>query len=130
MSGGRGPQAARMVTFVERGFPRLNPKGPRGVGVLRTGGLGKAVVPPHLKAKGVHSGRVLVRTRGIFDIQTRHGRVKDIAARYCHSLHQNEGNVYQLVPASPRPAGRPRARPPSASALARTEEGPVDGEQR
>jgi hypothetical protein len=61
----------------------------------------KAVVPPHLKAKGAHSGRVLVRTRGIFDLQTRHGRVKDIPARYCRSLHQNDGYIYQFGAALP-----------------------------
>lgn len=63
---------------------------------FRTGDLIKALVPPHLKAKGMHIGRVLVRARGIFDVQTRQGRVKDVPARFCHSLHQNDGYAYQL----------------------------------
>ena len=97
----KGRQARRMVNVDDLGFPRSKPKGPSRVRGFRTGDLVKAVVPPHLKAKGVHIGRVLVRTRGIFDIQTRRGRVKDIAARYCHSLHQNDGYVYQLGAALP-----------------------------
>ena len=97
----KGRQARRMVNVDDLGFPRSKPKGSSRVRGFRTGDLVKAVVPPHLKAKGVHIGRVLVRTRGIFDIQTRRGRVKDIAARYCHSLHQNDGYVYQLGAALP-----------------------------
>jgi len=90
-----------MVNVDHLGFPRSKPKGPSRVQGFRTGDLIKAVVPPHLKAKGVHIGRVLVRTRGIFDLQARHERVKDIPVRYCHSLHQNDGYVYQLGAALP-----------------------------
>jgi len=97
----KGRQSRQMVNVDHLGFPRSKPKGPSRVRGFRTGDLVKAVVPPHLGAKGVHSGRVLVRTRGIFDIQTRHGRVKDIPARYCHSLHQNDGYIYQLGAALP-----------------------------
>ncbi len=97
----KGRQARQMVNVDHLGFPRSKPKGPSRVRGFRTGDLVKAVVPPHLGAKGVHIGRVLVRTRGIFDMETRHGRVKDIPVRYCHSLHQNDGYVYQLGAALP-----------------------------
>jgi len=83
----------------KRGFPVGKPKGPSRVRGFRTGDLVKAICPPHLKAKGVHVGRVLVRTRGIFDVQTRHGRVKDIPARCCQSLQQADGYAYQLAAA-------------------------------
>ncbi len=97
----KGRQSRQMVNVDHLGFPRGKPKGPSWVRGFRTGDLVKAVVPSHLSAKGVHSGRVLVRTRGIFDLQTRHGRVKDIPARYCRSLHQNDGYGYQLGAALP-----------------------------
>ena len=97
----KGRQARQMVNVDHLGFPCSKPKGPSRVRGFRTGDLVKAVVPPHLKAKGVHIGRVLVRTRGIFDLQTRHGRVKDIPARYCCCLHQNDGYLYQLGAAPP-----------------------------
>ena len=96
-----GRQKRQMRNVDKHGFPVGKPKGPSRVRGFRTGDLVKAVVPPHLKAKGAHSGRVLVRTRGIFDLQTRHGRVKDIPARYCRSLHQNDGYDYQLGAALP-----------------------------
>ena len=96
-----GRQKRQMRNVDKHGFPVGKPKGPSRVRGFRTGDLVKAVVPPHLGAKGVHSGRVLVRTRGIFDLQTRHGRVKDIPARYCRSLHQKDGYDYQLGAALP-----------------------------
>ncbi len=97
----KGRQSRQMVNMDERGFPRSNPKGASSVRGFRTGDLIKAVVPSHLKAKGVHIGRVLVRARGIFDVQTRQGRVKDVPARFCHRLHQNDGYAYQLGAALP-----------------------------
>lgn len=90
----KGRQARQMVNVDDHGFPRGKPKGPSRVQGFRTGDLVKAVCPPHLKAKGVHVGRVLVRTRGIFDVQTRHGRVKDIPVRCCRSLQHGDGYIY------------------------------------
>jgi 5-methylcytosine-specific restriction endonuclease McrA len=98
----KGRQSRQMVNVDKRGFPVGKAKGPGRVQGFRTGDLVKAVVSSHLKARGVHVGRVLVRARGIFDIQTRQRRVMDVPARYCHSLHCNDGYAYQqgaaLVP--------------------------------
>jgi 5-methylcytosine-specific restriction endonuclease McrA len=96
-----GRQRRQMRNVDKRGFPVGKPKGPSRVRGFRTGDLVKAICPPHLKAKGVHVGRVLVRTRGIFDVQTKHGRVKDIPARCCQSLQQADGYAYQLAAALP-----------------------------
>jgi hypothetical protein len=71
-----GRQRRQMRNVDKHGFPVGKPKGPSRVRGFRTGDLVKAICPPHLKAKGVHVGRVLVRTRGIFDVQTKHGRVE------------------------------------------------------
>ncbi len=97
----KGRQSRQMVNVDELGFPRGKAKGPSRVRGFRTGDLVKATVPAQLNARGVHVGRVLVRTRGIFDVQTKHGRVKDIPARYCRSLQQGDGYVYQLGAALP-----------------------------
>jgi len=97
----KGRQSRQMINVDKRGFPVGKAKGPSRVSGFRTGDLVKAVVPPHLKARGVHVGRVLVRTRGVFDIQTKSGRVKDVPARYCHSVHANDGYAYHLGAALP-----------------------------
>ena len=97
----KGRQARQMVNVDERGFPRGRAKGPSRVRGFRTGDLVKAVCPPHLNARGVHVGRVLIRTRGVFDVQTRHGRVKDIPARCCQSLQQKDGYAYDQGAALP-----------------------------
>lgn len=99
-----GRQWRKMVSVDGHGFPRGKPKGPGRVRGFRTGDLVKAVVPPHLKARGVYRGRVLVRTRGIFDLQTRHGRVKDIPARYCHNVQQKDGYTYHISKVRRSPA--------------------------
>lgn len=98
----KGRQARQMVNVDKRGFPCSKPKGPSRVCGFRTGDLGKAVVPPHLNAHGVHSGRVMVRTRGIFDLQTKHGRVKGIPARYCRNVQQKDGYMFHQAAALPR----------------------------
>lgn len=96
-----GRQKRQMVNVDEHGFPRGKAKGPSCVRGFRTGDLVKAVCPAHLGAAGTHIGRVLVRTRGIFDVVTRHGRVRDIPARCCRSLHRKDGYAYQLGAALP-----------------------------
>src|SRR5260221_230154 len=98
---GQGRQARQMVNVDELGFPRGKAKGPSRVRGFRTGDLAKATVPAQLNARGGHVGRLLVRTRGTFDVQSKHGRVKDIPARYCRSLQQGDGYVYQLGAALP-----------------------------
>jgi 5-methylcytosine-specific restriction endonuclease McrA len=87
----------RQMTNVDRyGFPRGRPKGPSRVRGFKTGDLIEAVCPPHLNAAGTHIGRVLVRTRGVFDVQTKHGRVKGIPARCCSCLQHADGYNYQI----------------------------------
>lgn len=95
----------RQMTNVDRyGFPRSRPKGPSRVQGFKTGDLVKAVCPSHLHVAGMHIGRVLVRTRGIFDVQTKHGRVKGIPARCCSCLQHADGYNYQIGAAvSPQP---------------------------
>jgi 5-methylcytosine-specific restriction endonuclease McrA len=96
-----GRQNRQMRNVDKHGFPVGRAKGPSRVRGFRTGDLVKAVCPAHLKKAGTHVGRVLVRTRGIFDVQTRQGRVKDIPARYCQRLQAADGYRYALGTALP-----------------------------
>ena len=61
---------------------------------FQTGDSVKAVVPSG-KKQGVHSGRVLVRASGSFDIQTAQGRIQGIGYRYCQVVHRMDGYRYR-----------------------------------
>jgi hypothetical protein len=60
----------------------------------QTGDMIRAVVPAGLKTQGTHSGRVLARATGSFDISTKHGRVAGVGYRYCRPIHRNDGYSY------------------------------------
>jgi 5-methylcytosine-specific restriction endonuclease McrA len=84
----------RQVCNVDRyGFPKGKPKQGGRVKGFRTGDMVKAVVPTGAK-KGTYTGRVLVRTRGSFDIVTKTGRVTDISSKYCRLVQKTEGYRY------------------------------------
>jgi len=89
-----GQQFRQMTNVNEVGFPRSKPKGPSRVRGFATGDLVKASVPAHLKSKGEHIGRVLVRARGVFDVRTKQRRVTDIPFRYCKLLQAGDGYRY------------------------------------
>ncbi len=61
---------------------------------FQTGDMVRATVPKG-KYAGIHTGRVLVRATGSFDIATRAGRVQGISSRYCQALHRTDGYSYQ-----------------------------------
>ena len=61
-----------------------------------TGDLVKAVVTSG-KNTGTHVGRVAVRARGSFNIQTKNGLVKDVAHRFCKQLQRGDGYGYLLI---------------------------------
>jgi 5-methylcytosine-specific restriction endonuclease McrA len=98
-----GQQSRRMRNVDKRGFPVGTPKCPSRVRGFRTGDLVKVTCPPHLKTAGTHVGRVLVRSRGSFDIQTGHGRIPDVSARYFRRLQAKDGYRYMQAAALPPP---------------------------
>ncbi len=76
------------------GFPiRHRPRQKRFYG-FQTGEIVRAVVP-YGKNAGVHTGRVLVRASGSFDIRTTQRRVQGISHRTCTSVHRCDGYSYQ-----------------------------------
>src|SRR5436305_3850390 len=74
------------------GFPRgylMRQKRVRG---FSTGDLVRAVVPPHLKTRGIHMHRVAVRATGSLRV----GKVDGINAKYCRLIQRSDGYEYTL----------------------------------
>ena len=61
-----------------------------------TGDRVKALVPDG-KKQGVHVGRVAVRAKGRFNIQTAAGLVQGISYRHCRLIQRNDGYGYQQL---------------------------------
>lgn len=86
---GRGSYQRTNVTH--SGFPRgylTRMKRMRG---FSTGDLVRAVVPEHLKTRGVHLGRVAVRASGSLRV----GKSDGINARYCQVVQRADGYDYR-----------------------------------
>ncbi len=90
---GRGHR--RMMLVDEHGFPRGWRKRKKRYFGYQTGDLVRAVVPQGAR-KGTHVGRVAVKANGYFTIQTKTGKVSDVAHRYCQALHQTDGYSYHV----------------------------------
>lgn len=63
---------------------------------FQTGDMVKADVPTGKKA-GKHSGRVAVRTRGSFNIQTLQGVIQGISHKHCTCVQRADGYGYNQV---------------------------------
>ena len=61
---------------------------------FQTGDIVLAVVP-NGKRMGTHFGRVSVRARGSFHVQTKSGRIPDISYRHCRIIQRADGYGYQ-----------------------------------
>ena len=88
---GRGSrQMCRMGRF---GFPRTSPKGGKSVKGFQTGDIVKAVVPSGLK-RGEYLGRVIIRSSGSFNIETKGNTIQGIGHKYCRIIQRNDGYSY------------------------------------
>lgn len=85
-SGRGGRQMCRPDRY---GFPRTSAKQAKRVHGFQTGDIVKAIVP-FGKKKGVHIGRVAVRSCGSFNI----GKVQGIGWKHCKSVHRSDGYDY------------------------------------
>ncbi len=77
----------------DSGFPRGYLMRKMRVRGFSTGDLVWAVVPSHLKTRGVHMARVAVRATGSFRV----GKVDGINAKYCRLLQRSDGYEYTLM---------------------------------
>src|SRR5205823_7293506 len=69
------------------------PKEAKRVKGFQTGDIVRAVVTSGTK-QGTYMGRVAVRTRGVFNIQTVQGTVTDIHYRFCRLVARSDGYSY------------------------------------
>jgi hypothetical protein len=100
---GRGSyQRTRLDRF---GFPRAFLTRRKAVRGFRTGDLVKATVPRG-KFQGTHRGRLAVRARGSFVIQTSAKKV-EVNWKHCQLLMRNDGYTYEIKQAAipPLPEG-------------------------
>lgn len=102
---GRGSYQRTNVT--DAGFPRGYLTRMKRIGGFSTGDLVRAVVPEHLKTRGVHLGRVAVRASGSFRV----GKMDGINARYCQVVQRVDGYDYRWAgqeSGEPGPAPHPQ----------------------
>ncbi len=109
---GRGHRRIMLVN--KHGFSRgLRLRQKRYFG-YQTGDLVRAVVRQGAR-RGTHVGRVAVKASGYFTIQTKRGKVADVAHRYCTLMQRNDGYHYQygarISPSPTSPKGAPVSSP-------------------
>jgi hypothetical protein len=68
---------------------------------FQTGDFVKATIPRG-KFKGAHQGRLAVRARGSFVIQTSAGNV-ETNWKHCQRLMRNDGYTYEIKPPAIQP---------------------------
>ena len=89
----KGRGSRQMCLMNKYGFPRTSPKGSKSVEGFQTGDIVKAVVPKGLK-KGEYLGKVAVRSKGSFNIQTRTQVIQGVGYKYCHIIQRCDGYLY------------------------------------
>jgi hypothetical protein len=82
------------------GFPRGYLMDQKTVHGFATGDMVKAIVPTG-KKKGTYIGRVAVRKRGYFNIQTKGIIIPDISWRYCKIISRQSGYNFAIQNSSP-----------------------------
>ena len=89
---GRG---SRQMCRVDRyGFPRTSAKALKSVKGFQSGDMVKVIVPNGLKQAGKYLGKVAVRSKGCFDIQTKTKTIEGINHKYCHIIQRGDGYLY------------------------------------
>lgn len=88
---GRG--AYQRTRLTAHGFPRGYLMRQKRVHGFQTGDRVMATVPAG-KNRGTHVGRVAVRQRGVFNIQTGNTLVKDVSHRHCQLIQRADGYGY------------------------------------
>ena len=89
----KGRGSRQMCRVDKYGFPRTSAKASKFVEGFQTGDIVKAIVTKGSK-QGEYLGRVAVRSRGSFNIETKNGLVKDIGYKYCHLIQRGDGYSY------------------------------------
>ena len=101
---GRGSYQRTRLT--RHGFPRGYLMRSKRVHDFQTGDHVRAIVPTGKKA-GRHEGRIAVRARGSFNIQSSVGTIQGIHHRHCRVLQRADGYGYTLILAPSRELDAP-----------------------
>jgi len=96
----KGRGARQMCSMNKYGFPRTSTKTSKSVYGFQTGDMVKAIVPTGSKA-GEYLGKVAVRSRGYFDIQTKTKRIQGIWHKHCHIVQRCDGYLYSYKECDP-----------------------------
>jgi hypothetical protein len=110
---GRGHRCIMLVG--KHGFPHGYRQRKKRYFGYQTGDLVRAVVPEGAR-RGTHVGRVTVKARGYFTIQTKTGPVPDVAHRYCKAQQRTDGYSYQFGARLSSPPTSPKGVPVSSPA--------------
>lgn len=89
----KGRGSRQMCLMDKFGFPRTSAKASKSVKGFQTGDIVKAVVHTGSK-QGEYLGRVVVRSRGQFNIQTNKNSTVDIGYKYCRLIQRGDGYSY------------------------------------
>ena len=89
----KGRGLRQMCRMDSHGFPRTSAKASKSVKGFQTGDMVKAIVPSGSK-QGEYLGRVAVRSRGHFNIETKSDLIKDIGYKYCRIVQRGDGYLY------------------------------------
>lgn len=89
----KGRGSRQMCRVDKYGFPRTSAKASKSVKGFQTGDIVKAVVTKGLK-QGEYFGRVAVRSKGSFNIETDKETIQGIGYRYCHIIQRCDGYSY------------------------------------
>ncbi|MGW2701033.1 RNA-guided endonuclease IscB [Streptomyces sp. NPDC001340] len=102
MAGCTGRGVHQRTSPDKHGFPRRTAPRIKRVYGFATGDLVTATVPTG-KYAGAHTGRVMVRTTGKFDIRTRHGLAAAIKHTYVRLTQRGDGYAYTTRPEGSTP---------------------------
>ena len=112
-----GSGSRQMCRMDKYGFVRTGPKQAKRVKGFQTGDIVRAEVLTGKKA-GTYVGRVAVRTKGSFNLTTKHQTVQSISHRVCSLLHRCDGYSYQAGVHAPGPKkGTPLSSPASMTGV-------------
>ena len=89
----KGRGSRQMCRVDKYGFPRTSAKASKSVKGFQTGDMVKAIVPKGLKQRE-YLGRVMVHSRGYFDIKTKNGLAQSIGYKYCRLIQRGDGYSY------------------------------------
>lgn len=89
----KGRGSRQMCSMDRYGFPRTSAKASKTVKGFQTGDIVKAIVTKGTK-QGKYLGRVVVRSRGYFNIRNNKGSTVDIGYNYCRLIQRGDGYSY------------------------------------